>query len=166
MDLLGLTPTPISPTPTTTHTPTLIPTETTTPTLIQTETMTPTIELGTGDVQVTLIWYTTDDLDLWVTDPEGVSIGYSNDNSPSGGELDVDANAGSLPTSEPVENIFWPTGEAPQGAYSVKVVYFSNVNTIEPVNYIVRMLVDGETSEYTGVLEAENDEIVITTFER
>ena len=52
------------------------------------------IVLQTGDVQVTLRWNTTDDLDLWVTDPFGDRVYYGNSQVASGGQLDVDANEG------------------------------------------------------------------------
>jgi len=68
--------------------------------------------LGTGDVQVTLRWNTPVDLDLHVIDPLGEEIYFRYTFSPSGGTLDVDANAGCT-NDTPVENVFWPTGGAP-----------------------------------------------------
>jgi hypothetical protein len=82
-----------------------------------------------GDVQISLIWFNKNDLDLHCIDPYGFEIYYKEGNrrSPSGGELDVDAN-GITPdrrdsplTAEPVENIYWPTGGAPPGTYKVYV---------------------------------------------
>lgn len=82
-------------------------------------------ELGTGEVQVTLRWSSTADLDLAVTDPTGATIDYSARTSPSGGSLDVDSNGGcSSPTTSPVENVFWPTGAAPTGVYTATVTYY------------------------------------------
>ncbi|NEQ52803.1 MAG: hypothetical protein F6K11_22140 [Leptolyngbya sp. SIO3F4] len=74
--------------------------------------------LQTGDIQVTLRWNTSDDLDLIVVDPAGSIIDFGSPSSPSGGQLDVDAN-GFCETQNfsPVENIFWPTGGAPDGDY-------------------------------------------------
>lgn len=80
------------------------------------------IELGTGDVQVTLTWDNTDDMDLWVIEPNGTRIWYG-DRGPTstGGQLDVDGYAacGGVPIA--VENIFWPTGQSPAGAYRAVV---------------------------------------------
>src|SRR5205085_2107616 len=42
--------------------------------------------LGTGDVQVTLRWSGTSDLDLHVTDPAGAEINFSTPTSPRGGQ--------------------------------------------------------------------------------
>jgi hypothetical protein len=125
-------------------------------------------ELGTGDVQVTLIWNTTDDLDLWVIDPEGVQIYFNRKTSPSGGELDVDANAGcgANVTITPVENIFWPTGGAPIGTYTVKVHYFSNCGSTRPLPYTAFVKVDGVEQEFSGEIVTENEVQTITSFER
>jgi hypothetical protein len=115
---------------------------------VASNTVTTTV-LGTGDVQVTLIWHDTNDIDLHVTDPAGAEIFYASRSSASGGKLDVDANAGcTTTTSEPRENIFWPTGGAPTGKYMVKVVYFDNCT--EPATssgFEVTLLLDGKTSQ-------------------
>ena len=76
--------------------------------------------LGTGDVQVTLRWSGGSDVDLHVTDPNGEEISFSSTTSSSGGQLDVDCIPGSsCPAEGPhVENVFWPTGTAPAGAYT------------------------------------------------
>jgi hypothetical protein len=128
----------------------------------------PMPELGTGDIQVTLVWETPDDLDLWVVDPQGESIYYRNPTSSSGGELDVDANAGceQNTTYQPVENIFWPTGVAPIGNYSVEVVYFENCGSFEPVDFQVVVTVDGDINHYSGTVENEEERIVITSINR
>lgn len=81
--------------------------------------------LGTGDVQVTLRWGSTADLDLAVNDPSGGQIDFENRTSPSGGQLDVDSNADcAAATTSPVENVYWPTGQAPDGEYRLTVTYY------------------------------------------
>jgi len=125
-------------------------------------------ELGTGDVQATLTWGTTDDLDLWVTDPLGVPIFYSSPSSPSGGQLDVDANAGCARnlTDHPIENIFWATGAAPTGQYTVEVHYYERCVSDVPVAFHVRLLVDGQVNEFDGELAEDNDRYLVASFER
>jgi hypothetical protein len=82
--------------------------------------------VGDGDVKVSLRWSTVADLDLYVTDPAGEIIYYANPTSASGGQLDVDANAGcGDQTTTPVENIFWEAGTAPAGTYGVQVYIWS-----------------------------------------
>lgn len=84
--------------------------------------------LGTGDVQVTLIWTSKADLDLKVTDPSSDVVFYGNRNAASGGVLDRDANfpCDSEAPSPAAENIYWPTGAAPTGSYQATVVYTSD----------------------------------------
>lgn len=106
-------------------------------------------ELGTGDVQVTLYWNTVDDLDLHVTDPSGERIYYRNPRSRSGGELDVDANPGcGRPTTNAIENVFWPANQSPSGDYLIQVVLYSYCRTIdEPVPFTVRLRIDGQPDQ-------------------
>jgi hypothetical protein len=81
----------------------------------------PEPQLGTGDVQITLRWNSSADLDLHVTEPNGTEIWYSDKGPTStGGQLDVDSNVGCEEDGS-VENVFWPEGEAPQGQYLVEV---------------------------------------------
>jgi hypothetical protein len=79
---------------------------------------------GTGDVSFRLIWHGTADLDLYVKEPNGNVISYSNAISSTGGRLDVDANAPCGSNQTPVENVFWPTGTAPHGTYEFWVQYY------------------------------------------
>ena len=128
--------------------------------------------LQTGDVQVTLRWNTSDDLDLIVVDPAGSIVDFGTPTSPSGGQLDVDAN-GFCETQEfsPVENIFWPTGEAPNGDYLAYVTLaipctledLANTNataanaaydTLE-VPYTLTILSEGVTTTYDGTSRPE-----------
>lgn len=135
--------------------------------LLPTSTPTRVANLQTGDVQVTLIWASTNDLDLWVTDPMGETIYYRHDFSASGGALDVDANAGCHGvTTQPVENIFWPSGGAPIGKYVVEVQYYAQCESPAPIEYQVSILVDGVRSEFSGRLDSEGEKQEVATFNR
>ena len=93
-------------------------------------------ELGTGDVQVTLRWNSTADLDLAVTDPFGETVAYDNRAVSSGGQLDVDSNGSCTnTTSTPVENVFWPGGQSPDGDYVIVVSYFDTCNDEGPQTF-------------------------------
>ena len=80
--------------------------------------------VGSGDVRVTLIWNSDDDVDLHVIDPFGERIWYQDRLATSGGELDRDDNVAVCGIdSEPggVENVYWPAGLAPNGLYTVEI---------------------------------------------
>jgi hypothetical protein len=82
----------------------------------------PDIILGEGDVQVTLLWGGTADLDLHVRDPNNEEIYFGQRTSSSGGSIDHDDTAGTAATH--VENVFWPSGSAPSGNYEAWVVNY------------------------------------------
>ena len=101
-------------------------------------------DLGTGDVQVTLRWASPVDLDLQVVDPDGADINYSTRTSPSGGELDRDANYPCSTTpAAPVENIFWPVGSAPDGSYRIEVVYRLSCDDLGPQTFELVVRIGG-----------------------
>jgi hypothetical protein len=116
------------------------------------------IELGTGDVQVTLRWASPADIDLHVTEPDGTEIWYGDKGPTStGGQLDVDSNVGCNQEAS-VENVFWPTGQAPSGTYTVEVNGFQ-VDGCGSGAYTVSAKVRGEVVllESGSVGEDETD---------
>ena len=91
-------------------------------------------ELGSGDVQATLEWSNSDDMDLHVTDPAGSEIYFGEPTAPSGGALDYDEIPECVDGAtgmNNVENVFWPTGESPTGAYQVQVVEYNDCTAAE-----------------------------------
>ena len=68
------------------------------------------------------------DLDLYVKDPSGEIISYSNPSSVSGGSLDVDCKCSSC-SMGPNENIAWPTSNGPSGQYEYWVNYYANCSS-------------------------------------
>lgn len=96
-----------------------------TPTTQPPTTSPPGPQPGTGDIAFRLTWSTTADLDLYVQEPNGTVLYYANPASSSGGRLDVDSNAGCTNTrTNPVENVFWQSGQAPRGNYIYWVHHF------------------------------------------
>src|SRR5262249_29155593 len=77
------------------------------------------VPVGTGDVQVSLSWTTQADVDLHVVDPANEEIYWAHRDSLSGGQLDLDSNAACGSDGPRNENITWPMGAAPNGAYQV-----------------------------------------------
>ncbi|MBR1449345.1 MAG: hypothetical protein IJ588_11455 [Prevotella sp.] len=76
---------------------------------------------GNGDLKVTLQWDFYADIDLHVVEPSGEEIDYTNKDSNSGGELDVDDTDGGRGAAE---NIFWRSNP-PRGQYEVSLVYYA-----------------------------------------
>lgn len=165
---------PPTPTPPPTATPLPIVTRTATPlptlTPIPTHTPQPTATvLQTGDVQITLLWQGLNDLDLHVIDPDGEEIYFGTRHSSSGGDLDVDSNAacGMNVTMAPVENVYWPTGGTPIGKFRVSVVFYEHCSGAQlQTPFTLRVLVDGETSEYSGEAATVKQLIPVIEFER
>ena len=112
--------------------------------------------VGTGDVQVTLSWDTEADVDLHVVDPRGEEIYYGHKQSASGGELDLDSNAGCTSDGIRNENIVWPVGRAPRGVYTVRVDYWSNCGVAQ-TNYTVRINNGGSVQVVTGTFTGPGD---------
>ncbi|MEM9089768.1 MAG: hypothetical protein AAGC93_13595 [Cyanobacteria bacterium P01_F01_bin.53] len=116
--------------------------------------------LQTGDVQVTLRWDTADDLDLFVRDPFNEEVSYFNPEVPSGGQLDVDANAGCAERmGSPVENIFWPTGGGAPGDYVVTVDLFSYCGAEVPINFTLTTLIQDQTQTQTGTVSSSQTSV-------
>ncbi len=102
-------------------------TTTTTSSTITPSTVPP--DVGTGDVQVTLLWAGDADVDLHVIDPAGEELDYSTPFSSSGGQLDRDEIPECGETGDHAENVFWPTGAAPPGQYQAYVHYYGGCGT-------------------------------------
>ena len=88
---------------------------------------------GTGDISFRITWSGTADLDLYAVSPLGERLSFIRKEVDSGGVLDIDCNARPDPTIEgaehivwlcpkPMENIFWPRGDAPEGTYKYWIV--------------------------------------------
>ncbi|GAB3642790.1 hypothetical protein [Spirosoma arcticum] len=116
------------------------------------------LQLGTGDLQTNLTWDTDDtDVDLYVQEPSGNVIYYSNDQSASGGELDRDDTDGFGP-----ENIYW-TNQLPDGEYKVWVEYYSGGPR---TNFFVTINAARTVRSYTGFLTREDERKDIVTIRK
>jgi hypothetical protein len=120
--------------------------------------------LGSGDVQATLRWSSSADLDLHVKEPDGTEISYSSPGpTATGGKLDVDSNVGCVPQSG-VENVFWPDSGAPAGDYVISVNGFSVGGTCGGGDYELTIKVSGQDDQViNGTVAAnETDEYPVT----
>lgn len=85
-----------------------------------------------GALRISLAWYNYDDLDLHVWEPNRnhIYFGVKRIEQASSGTLDVDMNAGSGTTREPVENIVWTNeNRMPSGKYRVEVNQYRRQET-------------------------------------
>jgi hypothetical protein len=76
-----------------------------------------------GNVQVTVAWQSSSDIDLHVTDPNNEEVYYGHRNSVSGAVLDRDANAACNQSPPTVENVYWGT-QPMSGQYRIRVVAY------------------------------------------
>lgn len=121
-----------------------------------------------GDVTISLMWNTVDDLDLAVTTPGGFTISYAAKTSPCGGELDVDMNASAPYNTKPVENVYWgATGGAPLGKYKVEVNLYgfhSEAGPVQDVPFKCAVTINGETEMIEGVCTDSKRTVVAKAF--
>jgi hypothetical protein len=133
------------------------------------------IQVGTGDVQVSVSWSDSSDVDLHVVDPNGDEIYYGAHTSPSGGNLDLDSNAACHRNSDNTfksnENTVWPLGGGAHGTYTVRLDYWSACGVTAPTEYVVTVATAGSTPQvFTGSFTGTGDAggagsgTLITTF--
>jgi len=120
-----------------------------------------------GEVQVSLAWDGTADLDLSVVCPQGEIINFK-DRKNCGGTLDVDMNSSERQSTTPVEHIVWPAGEGPPGVYRVRVsIYSQNADTRSAIPFVVELNMAGSTKTFRGEIRtAGRSGQVVTTFQR
>ncbi len=116
---------------------------------------------GHGDVQITLTWDNTADLDLHVIDPNNEEIYWSHSYSASGGALDVDDIDGYGP-----ENIFWLSNTAPSGTYKVYVHHYvwSQADYPQTANFTVLVNAFGNSEKFTGTTSLD-ETVYIANFD-
>lgn len=103
-----------------------------------------------GDLCCRLAWFNHDDLDLHMVEPSGYEIYFGNRHtiSPAGGRLDVDMNAGSGQTREPVENIFYNSRKTmKEGVYKLRVNNWARRETTD-VGFEVEIDMNGEVLHF------------------
>ncbi len=119
---------------------------------------------STGDVQVLLSWNNYNDLDLVCIDPNNETVWFRNKRVSSGGELEIDMNVDYPDSQTPIENIFWQQGGAPNGTYSVFLLYYKKHTTTNETPYKITVKYGNKTEEFSGTIKREGDSIPICTF--
>lgn len=115
------------------------------------------LSAGTGDLAFRLSWGSCADLDLAVVEPSGEAVFFEHRTSATGGQLDIDANAYCQScVSNPVENIYWPSGRAPSGTYTIYALNSLLCQAPSPVSFSLQILRGGSVIQtYTGSLTVE-----------
>jgi hypothetical protein len=102
----------------------------------------------TGDIQVSISWDNTNDIDLWVHClGNGIDeyVGWQNRMAACGGCLDVDANVYAYnATKTPVENIFWAPRTSPHTKYYVYVHFYQKWDYQDSTPVLIRILHNGQ----------------------
>jgi len=104
-------------------------------------------------LRVSLSWFNYDDLDLHVVEPQGRGVAVFNEISFrckrgwTGGELDVDMNAGGPRSREAVENVVWMR-TMPDGAYQIVVNNFAKRESVD-VGFVVEVETGGKISHFS-----------------
>jgi hypothetical protein len=119
---------------------------------------------SSGDVQVLLNWENYNDLDLFCIDPNNDIISFQNTKVPSGGQLEIDMNAQYPGSITPIENIYWPRGGAPNGKYSVYLVYYNQHIDKNETPYTIKVKYGNKTEVFKGKIKDKGSSIPITTF--
>lgn len=110
------------------------------------------IRVGSGELQVSLAFRPSQDLDLHLVEPTGEEIYYANRTSSSGGELDLDSNAACRLDHKNNENITYQRGSPPRGEYIVRVDFWASCDG-GGATYRVVVAVRGEVQMYRGSFE-------------
>lgn len=137
------------------------------------------ISVGTGDIQISVSWSDSSDVDLHVIDPSNEELYYGHKSAASGGTLDLDSNAActknTLPDNSRAflsnENVVWPTGKAVSGTYTVRLTYWSACGITAGTDYLVTVARAGAVSQIfrgtfqpPGTSGGAGSGILITTF--
>lgn len=134
---------------------------------------TPTPSVGVGAVNVRLEWWDQADLDLWIVDPCGNRIIFTQPPQVcqgSVGQLDQDNRCGDGFVGQP-ENVYWAQNP-PRGTYKVYVDYFEDCGGGGSVQFTVRWWLNGNTHVRRGNIlppteaGAKGDEILVAQFSR
>ena len=102
------------------------------------------LQVGTGNLQVSLSFDNSVDVDLLLREPNGTLICYYDVTSENGGRLDLDSNAGCAIDNINNENItYGDEAYVEPGRYEVYVDLYSNCNPEVATNFVVTALYQG-----------------------
>ncbi|MCA3016183.1 MAG: hypothetical protein INH41_27685 [Myxococcaceae bacterium] len=114
---------------------------------------------GAADLQVTLRWDSTDDLDLHLDEPSdgGLCEIWYGSRTPAcaAGALDLDSQAGCSMDLVLIENVIYPVdgGRPPSGTYAVRVDHFRSCSSIQWVPFRLEVRKGATTMGLCGVFQ-------------
>jgi len=128
----------------------------------------------TGELVVTLMWDTTDDLDLHLKLPNGLGEISAECTSVAGGTLDIDGNVClERGTMKPIENIYWPyctekskdiNDHPPLGEYTISVKCFERNQRVRNANLTVVLSISGKEEIFHQTMVEGCSEVKICSF--
>ena len=116
---------------------------------------------GNGEITISLMWDSEDDLDLHVFTPNGMEI-WHGDKSWDGGFLDIDANSPDNMKDVPIENVYFPNPKS--GEYWIYVYNYEDRTPGKSTNWIVRVQVGDEEEIFSGTVTNQEDTIEVLGF--
>lgn len=123
-----------------------------------------------GEIGVTMMWDTVDDLDLHLRLPTGEVISADNPQA-SGGKLCVDGNHTlQMANMKPIESISWPEydeherNHPPEGEYTVCVKVYARFQQIKDPNITICLNVSGEQELFHQQITACCCEVKVCSF--
>ena len=121
--------------------------------------------VGGAQVRVTLLWAEPVDLDLYVTDPDAVTLYFANNPTPSGGRLLADVRCGNLSDSSAGLSEVATFVDPSPGGYRVGVDFIDTCGRKgEPVAYRVVADAMGERYEAAGTVVPERFQLIALEF--
>ena len=115
---------------------------------------------GNGDVQVSIQWSGSADVDLHVREPSGETVFYGNTESASGGQLDLDSNPTCDHDGTNAEQVSWSQDEAPSGAYRARVHVYDTCDSGPTSGTLTIKTCDGESETHPFNLGAGEEHVV------
>ena len=123
------------------------------------------VQVESGELQVSLSWDTDADMNLFVTEPDGTRIFYSDPESASGAVMDLDSNGLCQEPYNQNESIHWPQGTASSGEYTIELFQDDPCETAGRTHWRVTVLAGGVATLYAGSLNPDDLEgVTVGTF--
>jgi len=116
-----------------------------------------TIAAASDALQVSLNFVHFVDMDLHLETPEGEDIFWAARLSSTGGELDLDSNAGCSIDGVNNENITWVDATPTLGNYTVRVNLWSACDELGPFPYLVTTIVGGVPQIFVGEFTLQDE---------